>query len=78
MVGTVKVTNPDLNQNVSSPASIGEEDVLNLQATPATGYHFAGWIIEGTGYSIGNQNAATTTFTMGTSNTTITATFEPD
>ena len=78
MVGTVKVTNPDLNQNVSSPASIGEYDVLNLQATPATGYHFAGWIIEGTGYTVGDAGSATTTFTMGTSNTTITATFEPD
>lgn len=76
--GTVKVTNPDLNQNVSSPASIGEYDVLNLQATPATGYHFVKWTIEGMGYSIGNQNAATTPFTMGTTNTTITATFAPD
>ena len=78
MVGTVKVTNPDLNQNVSSPASIGEYDVLNLQATHATGYHFAGWIIEGTGYTVGDAGSSTTTFTMGTSNTTITATFEPD
>jgi hypothetical protein len=77
MVGTVKVTNPDLNQNVSSPASIGEEDVLNLVATPATGYHFVRWNLEGGG-TLGNANEASTTFTMGTVDSTITAVFEHD
>lgn len=75
MVGTVKVTNPDLNQNVSSPASIGEEDVLNLVATPATGYHFVRWNLEGGG-TLENATEASTTFTMGTVDSTITAVFE--
>lgn len=56
---------------------IGEGAVLYLEATPNTGYKFMQWNISGTGSSVSNINTATTTFTMGTDNATITAVFEP-
>ena len=74
--GTIKVTNIQ-HQSVSSPASIGENAVLTIVATPAEGYQFAGWErVEGNG-EIGALNEASTTFTMRTQNTTIKANFEP-
>ena len=67
-----------LGNTVSNGASIGEGTVLYLNATPEpnTDYRFKNWTVEGTGSSVGNANSASTTFTMGTNDSSISATFE--
>ena len=49
------------------------QDEVTLEATPAAGYAFNNWMISGA--SVGSSTSSTTTFTIGTSNVTITATF---
>ena len=56
---------------------ISQGAVLYLEATPATGYTFQGWTVGGTGASVGSTTSATTTFTMGSTDSSITATFVP-
>ena len=61
---------------VSDGASISVGAVLDLVATPANrAYRFSEWVVTGAGARVGNANSAVTTFTMGTSNATITAVF---
>ena len=74
--GTIKVTGSH-GQSISSPASVGENVVLDIVAVPAEGYIFSGWTVTGTDSSVTNPGAATTKFTMGTENSTIKATFTP-
>jgi len=73
--GTIKVTGP-LGQNITSPASVGENVVLTIVATQATNYHFVRWEVTGNG-TIANVNEASSTFTMetGEGDATITAIF---
>ena len=54
---------------IGSAVNISEGAVLDIKATPATGYKFAGWSIESGSGTIVNLNSATTTFTMGNSTT---------
>ncbi len=71
--GSVSVT-----QNgtaVSSGASVGQGETLNITATPASGYKFNGWTVTGSGASVANANSASTTFTMGSEAATLTANF---
>ena len=72
--GTISVTD-GFGQSLTSN-QIGVGAVLNIVATPATDYKFTGWTCEGNGASVANPNASRTTFTMGTSNCTLTAHFE--
>lgn len=72
--GTVKVTNV-LNQTVTSPASIGVGAQLTLKATPADGHTFKRWEVTTEDGTV-TYSEATTTITMGTKDTTITAIFE--
>jgi len=68
--GSVSVTDCQGNAvTIGSPVSISEGAVLDIVATPATGYKFAGWSIESGSGTIVNLNSATTTFTMGNSTT---------
>lgn len=62
---------------VNSGDPIGVGTVLNIVATPATGtgYEFGKWLVTGTGASVGRPTSASTTFTMGSSSATLTATF---
>lgn len=72
--GTVKLTGV-LNQNMSSPANIGEDVVISIQAIHDEGYVFNKWeVVSGNG-TIGNATEASTTFTMRTQNTIIRAIF---
>ncbi len=50
-------------------------DNCSVTATPNPGYSFTSWIVSGTGASVSSTSAATTTFTMGTENATLTAHF---
>lgn len=72
--GTVKVTNV-LNQTVTSPASIGVGAQLTLKATPADGHTFNKWEVTSGDGTITETTKPTTTFTMGSGDTTIRAIF---
>lgn len=67
--GTVTV------DDLTSPATVAEGAQLNISATANTGFVFANWSVSGTGSSVTNTSNASTTFTMGTANTTLTANF---
>ena len=61
----------------SSPATVAEGATVNISATHNTGYVFNGWMVTGTGSSVGDVSEASTTFTMGTENATLIANFTP-
>lgn len=74
-----------LSSNVSPAAagsvqlgatSVAEGSTTNISAIANTGYRFTSWSVTGTGSSVTNASAASTTFTMGTANATVTANFE--
>ena len=64
-----------VGSNLTSPATVAEGDQLAIEATANTGYTFSGWVVSGTGASVANANNASTTFTMGTADATLTANF---
>lgn len=70
--GTIKVY--DVHGNLlSSGVPIGETAVLTLVATPAENYRFSAWdVVNGT---VAQSESIYTTFTMGTDDASITATF---
>ena len=55
--------------------SVREGANTTIEATPNSGYIFKKWSVEGTGASITDVNTASTTFTMGTADATVTAEF---
>lgn len=57
-------------------ASLCEDGTTTITATPASGYRFVSWAVSGTGSSLSSTSTNPTTLTMGTANTTVTATFE--
>ena len=73
--GTVSATYN--NTSVSSGTAFLPSTVINITATPATGYIFNGWTVSGTGASLSNANARSTTLTTGSANMTLTANFIP-
>ena len=60
---------------VASGASVAEGGKVTLTATPISGYAFNGWEVSGTGSTLSSTSTNPTTFTMGTANSTVTATF---
>ena len=56
--------------------SIGEGKTTTITATPNDGYRFTSWSVSGTGASVVSTTTNPTTFTMGTSDATVTANFE--
>ena len=48
---------------------------VTITANPAAGYNFGSWSVSGTGSTLSSTSANPTTFTMGTANATVTATF---
>jgi hypothetical protein len=61
---------------VASGASVAEGGTVSLTATPSTGYRFSSWNVSGTGSTLTSTSTNPTTFTMGTADATVTATFE--
>ena len=61
---------------VAGSTTVGEGLTTSITATPADGYRFVDWSVSGTGSSVASTTSATTTFTMGTANATVTANFE--
>ena len=72
--GSITVTDVQ-GQHVSSGTYIREDAVLNLVASPATGFTFGEWTVTGTGSSVNDSYSASTTFIMGTTDATLKATF---
>ena len=72
--GDIRVLNT-LGETVESGGRVGENATLSIKATPATGYAFQSWSVEGSGATIGNVNIPITSLTMGTADATISATF---
>ena len=70
--GTIAVTDAD-NNPVESGSQIAEGAELTLTATPAAGYEFTQWTA--TSGDINDNASAITTFTMGTIDATISASF---
>ena len=72
--GTVTVGN-----NLTSPATLTEGATVNITATPATGYAFSRWILTSNTPAItstvGDPTTASTTFTMGSEDVTLQASF---
>ena len=60
---------------VISTDTIAEGEKVTLTATPASGYQFLAWSDGGNNSTLSSTSTNPTTFTMGTSNVTITATF---
>ena len=56
--------------------SIEEGSTTTISATPADGYRFVEWGVSGSGSSVASTTSASTTFTMGTEDATVTANFE--
>ena len=54
---------------------VGEGSTTTITATPNAGYVFSNWTVSGTGASVADASAASTTFTMGTTDATVTANF---
>lgn len=73
--GSVTVTD-DEDTPVASGTQIREGATLDIVAEHAEGYRFTGWTVTGTGASVGDASASSTTFTMGTGTASITANFE--
>lgn len=74
--GTISGVSYGTTTAVTSGASVAEGGKVTLTATPASGYAFTGWSVEGTGSSLSSTSTNPTTFTMGTANATVTANFE--
>ena len=72
------ITIMDGNTSVTSGSQVGEGAILNISASGNTGYAFDSWSVSGTGSSVGSTSTASTTFTMGTADATLTAAFVAD
>ncbi len=56
--------------------TVAEGATTTISATPNDGYRFVDWSVSGTGSSVASTTSASTTFTMGTADATVTANFE--
>ena len=63
------------NNTIASGSSVAETAQLTLTASPAEGYNFTSWSDGGNNSTLSSTTTNPTTFTMGTANVTITATF---
>lgn len=68
--GTVTV-----GSSTSGSIDLAEAATVSVSATANTGYEFDGWTVSGTDSSVEDEDEASTTFTMGTADATLTANF---
>ena len=80
---TLTVENPDDGGTITvdgtaytAPVWVALYASATVVATPAEGYVFTGWTVEGTGATVINTLSPATIFKMGTANATLTAHFE--
>ena len=72
------ITVLDGETEVENGSQVAEGVTLNISASGDAGYAFDGWSVSGTGSSVGSTSTASTTFTMGTADATLTAAFVAD
>ena len=71
------IVNPEGYGTVSlGSESLAEGSTTTITANPNDGYRFTSWSVSGTGASVASTTTNPTTFTMGTSDATVTAYFE--
>ena len=61
------------NSNITSGTTVASGTTVTLTATAGTGYNFSGWTVNGA--EVADASSATTTFTMGRSAVTVSASF---
>lgn len=71
--GTVTVNK---GRPVATNTAIAEGGVMNISATPNSGFRFKQWNVTGSGSSVGSTTTSPTIFTMGTADATLEAEFE--
>ncbi|MBR6437582.1 MAG: InlB B-repeat-containing protein [Bacteroidales bacterium] len=71
--GTVTVNK---GRPVATNTPVAEGGVMNISATPNSGYRFKKWNVTGSGSSVESETTNPTTFTMGTANANLEAVFE--
>lgn len=72
---TVATNNEAYGTASADAASLDTNETTEITATPNAGYQFDSWSVEGEGSTLSSTTANPTTLTMGTANTTVTATF---
>ena len=72
---TAASNNNSYGTAATSASSLDEGETATITATPKTGYEFISWAVEGEGSTLSSTTTNPTTLTMGTANTTVTATF---
>ena len=75
--GSISATDA-IGATVISGSQVGVGSTLNITASGSVGYAFDGWSVSGIGSSVANTSNTSTTFTMGTENATLTASFVED
>lgn len=70
------IANPAVGGTVTVAESpLSEGDATTVTATPNEGYQFTSWAVTGAGSTLSSTTDNPTTFTMGTADATVTATF---
>lgn len=75
---TLAITPSPASSGTFSPTSgqtVVEGRTVSITASPAAGYNFSSWAVSGTNATLSSTSTNPTTFTMGTANATVTATF---
>lgn len=72
---TAASNNTDYGTASAGATSLDANETTTITAYPKTGYEFTSWSVEGTGSILSSTTTNPTTLTMGTANTTVTATF---
>jgi uncharacterized repeat protein (TIGR02543 family) len=72
---TAASNNTDYGTASAAATSLDANETTTITAYPKTGYEFTSWSVEGTGSVLSSTTTNPTTLTMGTANTTVTASF---
>ncbi|MBR5388993.1 hypothetical protein IK146_00255 [Candidatus Saccharibacteria bacterium] len=71
--GVANITVDGRSYSDSDTVVLGENSTYTINMTFASGYEFDSWSISGTGASVASTSTQSTTFTMGSSDATLTA-----
>lgn len=72
---TAATNNSAYGTAAADASSLDKDETTIITATPNAGYQFVSWSVEGEGSTLSSNTTNPTTLTMGTANTTVTATF---
>ena len=75
--GSITVTDADKN-SISSGSQVEQGEILNISASGNPGYVFDSWSLTGSGSSVTDATSASTTFTMGSADASLSASFIQD